>query len=333
MIEPVQLFWIFFIVSLVFALLVLVELQRSIKRRDQEEMFDTDVFDKKTKELDFSQDEVKILEKLVRASKYENKDAIINSATLFEAAVSRYYELHEVEKLDKKVLENIKKIRVKMNFTASNSLASICSSRQFGKNDRIDLLLNDNSMIMHSQIIQNNEECLIVAFNQTLGSASKQVGKMIKVRWTRPADAVYTANVNVMSGSSGELVITHATTLEKQQLRKWVREIVDFPVFAKFSDGYECNGVLYDLSAGGILLGLPLECQSGQHLNIEFELPSFGKQNVEIEILRSLGKKNAAYPDFYSLTASFTGAFGLIQERVLQYIFEVHKAKKSAENP
>jgi hypothetical protein len=71
-----------------------------------------------------------------------------------------------------------------------------------------------------------------------------------------------------------------------------------------------------------------VECPSGQHINIKFELPGFGVQDVEIEILRSLGKKNPAYPDYFSLTASFTGAFGWTQESVLQYIFEVHKPKK-----
>jgi c-di-GMP-binding flagellar brake protein YcgR len=106
---------------------------------------------------------------------------------------------------------------------------------------------------------------------------------------------------------------------------------VDFPVVATFEDGSTSNGVLLDLTAGGILLGLPVDCSSGQHLKIKFELPSFGEEDVQIEILRNLGQKNPKFPDYYFLTASFFGAFGWTQERVLQYIFEVHKQKKAPE--
>ena len=66
-------------------------------------------------------------------------------------------------------------------------------------------------------------------------------------------------------------------------------------------------------------------------MHIHFELPSFGPEDVEIEILRSLGHKNSDYPELFSMTASFTGAFGWTQERVLQYIFEVNKRKKAKE--
>ena len=117
----------------------------------------------------------------------------------------------------------------------------------------------------------------------------------------------------------------------KQQLRRWVREEVRFPVEATLHDGSVCHGVLYDLSAGGILLGIPHEIPNGEHIRIRFELPSFGVEDVEIEILRNLGQKNPEYPDYYSLTASFAGAFGWTQERVLQYIFEVHKERKASE--
>ena len=63
-------------------------------------------------------------------------------------------------------------------------------------------------------------------------------------------------------------------------------------------------------------------------MRIQFELPSFGDEDVEIEILRNLGHKNQDYPNYYCHTASFKGAFGWTQERVLQYLFETNKRKK-----
>jgi c-di-GMP-binding flagellar brake protein YcgR len=185
--------------------------------------------------------------------------------------------------------------------------------------------------MFHSTILGTNEKNLVVEYDDSMGPGRALVGRNVRLRWTRPEDAVYTAKVAVKSYGKGRLVLSHATTLEKKQLRRWVREPVDFPVEATLEDGSKCRGVLLDLSAGGILLGLPVECSSGQHLKIVFELPSFGEENVEIEILRNLGHKNPQYPDYFFLTASFSGAFGWTQERVLQYIFEVHKQKKAPE--
>ena len=54
MIEPFQLVWFFSIFLMLLTLLVLIEVSRSNKRRENEVMFDTDVFDEKVKERGFS---------------------------------------------------------------------------------------------------------------------------------------------------------------------------------------------------------------------------------------------------------------------------------------
>ena len=325
MIEPQQLLWIFLTVVMVLALVALWEFHRSSYRREHEVMFGTPLFDALVKELGLAPAEVKVLEKLVRASKYENKDAILNTASLFESAVSNYYDYKSVEKVLPENRTIIETLRNKLNFTAENHLATICSTRQYNVGNRVDLVLDNGQKMSHSEILQRDEAQMSVAYDDSLGAGRSMVGRSILLRWTRPEDAVYTARVEVLSYRDGELIISHSGNLEKKQLRRWVREIVNFPVEATFSDGSVYQGVLLDLSAGGILLGLPLDCFSGQHMKIRFELPSFGEEDVEIEILRNLGHKNPKYPDLFILTASFAGAFGWTQERVLQYIFEIHK--------
>ena len=71
MLEPLQLFWIFGIVVLVLTLVALWEIQRSYFRREHEVMFGTPLFDKQVKELGLLPEEIKVLEKLVRSSRYE----------------------------------------------------------------------------------------------------------------------------------------------------------------------------------------------------------------------------------------------------------------------
>ncbi len=331
MIEPLQLFWIFGVVVLVLALVALWEIQRSNLRREHEVMFGTPLFDAHVKELGLLPEEIRVLEKLVRSSRYENKDAILNTAALFESAVSNYYDFKGEENVDEAVLATIGSLRKKLNFTAANPLATVSSTRQYNETNRVDVLLDGGTRMFRSVILATDERNLVVSYDESVGLGRSLVGRTVWLRWTRPEDAVYTAKVLVKSFDGGRLTISHASTLEKKQLRRWVREPVDFPVTATLGDGSTCNGVLLDLSAGGILLGLPMDFSSGQRLKIKFELPSFGEENVEIEILRNLGHKNPDLPDYFFLTASFSGAFGWTQERVLQYIFEVHKQKKAPE--
>ena len=327
MIEPLQLAWIAFIIFLFLLLLVLLEIHRINYRRDNEVMFGTETFDEKVKEIAFTDKERRTLEKIIRTSSFENKDAVLNSSGLFEAAVSRFYDFRNVFSVRDETVDAVERIREKLGFTAVNPLTQICSSRQFGIGDRIDLILDDGRTFKHSEIIHRSEKEWFIAYAGSRGSALSFVGKEVGIKWTRPNDAVYSARLKVRSCLPGQLILPHTTNLEKRQFRRWVREQVSIPVVATLPDVSTCGGMLFDLSAGGFMFGLPLECRSGLHMNIKFELPSFGEENVEIEILRNLGHKNSEFPSYFCLTAEFVGEFGWTQERVLQYIFEVNKGK------
>ena len=97
MILPFQLICIGSILILGLVLLVLIEIRRSNLRREHEEMFGTKEFDEKVAAHNLTPKEIRTLEKLVRASKFENKDAVLNSSHLFETAVSDFYEIRDVD--------------------------------------------------------------------------------------------------------------------------------------------------------------------------------------------------------------------------------------------
>ncbi|MBO4713485.1 MAG: PilZ domain-containing protein [Fibrobacter sp.] len=331
MIHPLYLLWVGGIIVMFLGLLVLVETQRIYYRRQNEKMFGTEDFDLKIREFQFTPKEVRTLEKLVRTSHFENKDAVLNSADLFEHAVGDFYDFRNVFDVRDETLAAVASLREKMGYTGQNPMVAITSSRQFSVGNRVDLVLENGRTVKRSSIQWRTEKEWALAYDGSCGPGSQLVGQNLCIRWTRPGDAVYTIRMPVRSFKDGNLIFLHTMKLDKQQLRRWVREEVRFPVEATLRDGSICHGVLYDLSAGGILVGIPVEIPNGEHIRIRFELPSFGVEDVEIEILRNLGQKNPEYPEYYSLTASFAGAFGWTQERVLQYIFEVHKARKASE--
>ena len=327
--DPRYLVWVAIIIFLFFALFALWEIRGINRRREHEEMFGTQTFDAQVAERGFSDKEIRTLDKIIRTSSFENKDAILNSSGLFEQAVSTFYDVRNVFSVRDETVEAVERLRNKMNFTASNPLSEIYSTRQFNVGDRIDMVPENGTLIKRSEIIWRTEKEWAISYDGSDGPASSMVGRNIRIRWTRPDDAIYSTVVPIRRlDDSANFVLPHSASLDKRQLRRWVREQVAFPVTAVFENGETLYGTLLDLSAGGIMIGLPKECYPGQHMRIQFELPSFGDEDVEIEILRNLGQRNQDFPNYYCLTASFRGKFGWTQERVLQYLFELSKSKK-----
>ena len=341
MVEFLQKVWEFFQIyilpALPFVALVLIEIHLMYNRRENEVMFGTNAFDEKIKAFEFTPEEVETLDDLVRTSKFENKDAVLNSSGLFEAAVNEFYRVNGVlnsnKENDLKTLDSIALLRQKLNFTGSNPLAMVCSSRQFNVGDRVDLELGNGLLLKRSEIIGRSEKNWSIKIDDSVSIPKSLVGTHALIRWTRTNDAVYSMRLPVLAVTPHKILFHHCDKLEKEQLRKWVRQVVDFPVTATFPNGEVRSGVLYDLSAGGILLGLAEDCKPDQQFTISFELPTFGEQNVEVKVLNNLGRRNPDFPLYNSISAVFTGSYAWTQERVLQYIFEATRKVKGRENP
>ena len=330
--EAWNIFQYYILPVLPFVALVLIEVQLMYNRRENEVMFGTDAFNEKIKEFEFTPKEVRTLEKLVRSSKFENKDAVLNSSGLFEAAVSEFYRIRNVFSVRDETLEAIAGLRRKMDFTGSNPLAMVSSTRQFNVGDSVDLEFESGQVFRRVKIVERSERTWSVKIDGSVALAKSLQGSRVLIRWTRMNDAVYSKRLTVFAATPDNVIFTHSDQLDKEQLRKWVREVVDFPVTATFPNGEVHSGVLYDLSAGGILLGLAEDVKPDQQISISFELPTFGVQNVDVKILNNLGRRNPNFPLFNSISAVFTGSYAWTQERVLQYIFEVTRKTKSKKN-
>ena len=327
-----EIFRLYILPVLPFVVLVLIEVQLMYNRRENEVMFGTDAFNEKIKAFEFTPKEVRTLEKLVRSSKFENKDAVLNSSGLFEAAVSEFYRIRNVFSVRDETLEAIAGLRRKMDFTGSNPLAMVSSTRQFNVGDSVDLEFESGQVFRRVKIVERSEKTWSVKIDGSVALAKSLQGSRVLIRWTRMNDAVYSKRLTVFAATPDNVIFTHSDQLDKEQLRKWVREVVDFPVTATFPNGEVHSGVLYDLSAGGILLGLAEDVKPDQQISITFELPTFGVQNVDVKILNNLGHRNPNFPLFNSISAVFTGSYAWTQERVLQYIFEVTRKTKSKKN-
>lgn len=323
--EPYILFWIGSIVLLVLVLLVLIEIHRNNERREHEVMFGSDDFERRCRDLQLSEKEQHTMEKLVRRSVYSNKDALFNSANLFEDAVNRFYEFRNIDRIRDITLDSVTGLRRKLGFSIANPDTPFISTRQFEPSTAVKIRL-ENGMEVPVQVTQIDEKSFKVRAENPLPPNFER-GQKVAIRWIRPGDAIYTAKATIVALSVLQIEFSHEVRIDKFQLRRWVRESVDFLAAVDYGDNEIGMGRLLDLSAGGILVGLEKECAAGSLIHIDFELPSYGRENVEIRVLRNLQRKNETYPDLILHSAEFAGEFGWTQEKVLQYLFELKRQK------
>lgn len=326
MLEPVVLVWMGIVVSLLLFLLILFEIRRNNQKREREEMFGSEEFLKKSEKFRLTQKERHTMDKLVRRSVFSNKDALFNSAALFEDAVNRFYEFRKLDGIREITLSSVTVIRRKLGFTIGNDGVDFVSTRQFEPGTLVHLKVGNRSERLCVSSI-NEKMFTLVRDDVETSPKHLEKGGRYPVSWKRPGDASYTAYPKFEKVLGNKLVFLHATHIDREQQRLWVREKVDIEVSALLSDGRVLSGRLFDLSANGFGIGLTENLSANSTLKITFELPSYGKDEVEIQILRNLGHKSAEYPDLFSYSAKFIGDYAWTNEKVLQYIFEVRMQK------
>ena len=207
--EVWKLFQYYALPVLPFVALVLIEIQLMYNRRENEEMFGTDAFNEKIKAFEFTPKEVRTLEKLVRTSRFENKDAVLNSSGLFEAAVNEFYRVRNVLSVRDETLDAVASLRRKMDFTGTNPLTMVCSTRQFNVGDRVDLELEDKRVFRRAEILDRSEKMWSVKIEGDESVAKSLSGMRVLVRWTRMNDAVYSTRLPIIAATSNKIVLNH----------------------------------------------------------------------------------------------------------------------------
>lgn len=328
-----MLFWALGVVFLLLSLVVLIEISRSNRRREVGKMFASEKFEEKIAQFNLTAGEKLLLDRLVRQSSFSNKDSVLNSPLLFERAVNHTYKLnHGVERIAVADKVTISALRKKLGHLENAAKFSYISTRQFAIGQEITLILRDvtgQNFSLRRNIVNATEDSLEVPVEE-FRSDKPLVGTDVKIRLNIPGEAVYSADVRIIDVKNGNLVLSHSTEIHKEQLRRWLRQVVRFPVHVELGER-SIEGFLVDLSAGGILLSLPGALPENFLVKIRFDLPGFGEENLQVRILRVLhgGRMNESTGGIHH-SASFIGDFSETQEHILQYIFRKRRLEKEA---
>jgi len=306
---------------------VLFEIHRLNKFRQEFMSLAWGKFDIYARSLKLSGSAASILKQIVQEVGLQDPNSIMKSPNVFEKSLEKYYANKKIESIDDKKLANIRSLRRALGFLPLSKEIAFISTRQFDFGEKCLVQIPEHGPVTNkgmSTVIVTKERNWSI---NRLDGPKVAAGTWIRMNLTRPGDAEYTFRVQVLSDSGEELILSHAERLNRAQQRNWVRIDVSIPVdvIYKTADdavGDVFSGKLIDMSGGGFGMALPVKLTVGAKLKLSFELPGHGPVNdLPVKVVRVAGQYNNN-PAETVHSVAFEGDVHLVQEQIIQYVFE-----------
>jgi hypothetical protein len=323
------------VVALLVVAVVFYEVHRTSKLRKELMTFAWVKFDKHARRLNLSPREVAMLKEIIQASDLQGPDSALESPRIFEISLEKYYESKGLDSIPKERLAEIRNLRQNLHFLPLSREVAFTSTRQFDGGEKC-LVQIPADKPTHKGM------CVVVGVEERQWVITRPeglpipVGTLAYLNLTRPGDAEYMFKTQILKDSETELVLSHAIKLNRTQQRNWVRVDVSLPVevtqVEKGRIGDIFSGKIIDMSGGGFGLALPVKLLNGSSLLLEFELPGRAPIiGLPVKVVRVAGQySNDSTKIVYSV--AFDGDVHLVQEQIVQYVFEKQRRDAMAKN-
>jgi len=318
---------IFVALVLLFVVSVVVfEVYRSNKTKQELRNLAWKKFYARTDSLRLSQDSIDLLKTIVEESGLQDPSSIIKSSHVFEKSLEIYYENRKMKSMADSKLANIRKLRRMLGFLPLSKDIAIISTRQFEVGEKCAVQIPESGPAIHKGM------CLISNVEErhwsitSLSESEVPLKTWILVNLIRSGDAEYTFRTQVLEVANGEIVLSHTNKLNRAQQRNWVRIDVSIPVEVTQIIGNGIgdifSGKIIDMSGGGFGMALPVKLPKNSRLLLNFELPGHGTiSDLPVKVVRVAGQYNND-PLRTVHSVAFDGEVHLIQEQIIQYVFE-----------
>ncbi len=324
-----------FIALIVVSILIVVlyEIYRSNKTKEDLRNLAWKKFDARVELLKLSQGSIDLLKRIIEESGLQDPSTIIKSAHVFEKTIGAYYEIRKIKSISDSMLEKIRDLRRMLGFLPLSKDIAIVSTRQFEVGEKCAVQIPENGPVTHKGM------CLINDVDERywsitgLSGPSVPAKTWILVNFVRSGDAEYIFRAQVVRELNGNIVLNHTSKLNRAQQRNWVRIDVSMPVEVTQVIGNGIgdifSGKIIDMSGGGFGMALPVKLQKNARLLLHFELPGHGTiSDLPVKVVRVAGKYNND-PLRTVHSVAFDGDVHLVQEQIIQYVFE--KQRQSAQ--
>jgi len=317
----------FVVIVLLFVVaVVLFEVYRSNKTKQDLRNLAWKKFNARAELLKLSQGATDLLIRIIEESGLQDPGSIIKSPHVFEKSLEIYYENRKIKSISDSQLESIRKLRRMLGFSPLSKDIAIISTRQFEVGEKCSVQIPESGPTTHKGM------CLINNVEERHWSITSLPGAEVPVKtWVslnliRAGDAEYTFRAQVLEAGDGELVLSHTNKLNRAQQRNWVRIDVSVPVEVTQIIGNGIgdifSGKIIDMSGGGFGMALPVKLPKNSRLLLNFELPGHGAiSDLPVKVVRVAGQYNND-PLRTIHSVAFDGDVHLIQEQIIQYVFE-----------
>jgi c-di-GMP-binding flagellar brake protein YcgR len=266
------------------------------------------------------------LKEIVEESGLQDPSTIIKSPHVFEKSLEDYYDNGKIKSMPDSKLASIRNLRKVMGFSPLSKDIAFISTRQFDVGEKCAVQIPESGPTTHKGM------CLIKNIDERYWSITSLSGSPVPVKtWIlmniiRSGDAEYTFKVQVLKDADGEYILSHTNKLNRAQQRNWVRIDVSIPVEVTQVIGNGIgdifSGKIIDMSGGGFGMALPVKLPKNSRLLLNFELPGHGAiTDLPVKVVRVAGQYNND-PLRTVHSVAFDGEVHLIQEQIIQYVFE-----------
>jgi hypothetical protein len=287
--------------------------------------------------------ETELLRRIVESAELGSADMVFESSFIYEDSLEPFLKSN-ASKLDKDdhLYAALRGLRVKLGYAHLPTEIPLGSTRQLEEGMPITLLDGDGQGIK-GRICEVGERQWMVELEEDI-PPTIAVGAAVDASMLRSNDGEYTARLTISGTRFGNRTVTfaHTRTLERKQLRNWVRIDVNIPcrvtVMSKPpppaedippaergpvgpSVGMVLEGRLLDLSGGGACARFPSPIPQGHQLSLNFDLPGTSLRGIQCEVMRMVPVARAGRED-YEHNLKFAAMETAFQEKIVRYVFE-----------
>jgi len=330
----IEAIFIFITVILLFILaVVFFEIYRSNKVKQELLDLAWTKFNARAESLKLKYADIVLLKNIVEEAGLQDPSSIMKSPHIFEKSLDAYYE-NGIKSIPNSKLISIRELRKTLGFSPLSKDIAFTSTRQFEVGEKCIVQIPESGPATHKGT------CLIKNMEERYWSITSIPGPQvpektwITVNVIRAGDAEYTFRVQVLKDAGGELVLSHTNKLKRAQQRNWVRIDVSIPVevtqILNNGIGDIFSGKIIDMSGGGFGMALPAKLPRDSRLLLNFELPGHGAiSDLPVKVVRVAGQfNNDPLKTVHSV--AFDSELHLIQEQIIQYVFEKQRQSSLA---
>jgi hypothetical protein len=338
-------FGIFIVV--IMAVVVVYEILRTDSKQREKVDIGWQYFSEMAGQKRLTPQETEILKRIVEEGAVSSADMVFDSSFIYEDALEAFIKenLKALEK-DQTQYALLRGLRLKLGYSMLPSEVPLCSTRQLEEGMQAGLK-DDEGTVHKGRVAEVRENSWAVILDEDI-PPMLSAGAAVDVNLLRAGDGEYNLRVGVSATRLARRLVflPHTRSLERKQLRNWVRIDVNIPcrvtVMARAQDwvegsggpgvGMVLEGRMLDLSGGGTCARFTSPIPQNYKLSLNFDLPGTSLRGVQCEVMRMTSVIKGTREDFEH-NLKFSGMETAAQEKIVRYVFEKQRIDSQMRGP